>query len=271
MKYMTFNNSCSFAGLANMLKMVNIDTEDYKIALAMKLPYIVSKNEHGYLSGAMLQTKEWFSLYLKPLGYEIKETFLEKDEVIPYLLLHQPPMMLGVHVIPSLPNKHAIIFIGFKDEKFIFINNKRKDSNEAEKFIWSKEDLLKRLDNNVTIVGSLETCNKEKIDFTPYLKESLHYIKLLLKDIYDFISVERNKKEIMEAMKALFRAALLDNIAVLKLTNHKELVSKLETVQSQLLKEVRSDYQTIKLIDHLDFGLLKDAFNKWSILIKHQI
>lgn len=29
MKYMTFNSSCSYAGLANMLEKIGIDVEDY--------------------------------------------------------------------------------------------------------------------------------------------------------------------------------------------------------------------------------------------------
>lgn len=36
MKYMTFNNSCSFAGVANMLKDFSIDIEDYNLAIEME-------------------------------------------------------------------------------------------------------------------------------------------------------------------------------------------------------------------------------------------
>ena len=48
MKYMTFNSSCAYAGLANMLEKKGIDVEDYEIALEMKLPFMVGRNEDGY-------------------------------------------------------------------------------------------------------------------------------------------------------------------------------------------------------------------------------
>ena len=40
MKYMTFNNSCSYAGVANMLEDFNIHMEDYELAIEMKVPFI---------------------------------------------------------------------------------------------------------------------------------------------------------------------------------------------------------------------------------------
>ena len=39
-KYMTFNSSCSYAGLANMLLRYGVDTQDREIALAAKLPFL---------------------------------------------------------------------------------------------------------------------------------------------------------------------------------------------------------------------------------------
>ncbi len=39
MKYMHFNSSCPYAGLANLLDLHGLDTEDYKIALEMGCPF----------------------------------------------------------------------------------------------------------------------------------------------------------------------------------------------------------------------------------------
>ena len=39
-KYMTFNSSCSYAGLANMLLRYGVDTQDREIARDMKLPFL---------------------------------------------------------------------------------------------------------------------------------------------------------------------------------------------------------------------------------------
>ncbi len=43
MKYMTFNASCAYAGLANIPERFGIETEDREIALAMGLPYLFAK------------------------------------------------------------------------------------------------------------------------------------------------------------------------------------------------------------------------------------
>ena len=69
MKYMTFNFSCSFAGVANMLAQYGIETTDRDIALTMKLPFLFAYADGAYLSGPMLQSAGWFDLYLNPLGY----------------------------------------------------------------------------------------------------------------------------------------------------------------------------------------------------------
>lgn len=51
MKYMTFNSSCAFAGVANMLSAFDVDVEDRDIALGMKLPYIFAQEDSAYLGG----------------------------------------------------------------------------------------------------------------------------------------------------------------------------------------------------------------------------
>ena len=40
MKYMTFNSSCSYAGVANMLAQYHFAVDDRTIAMGMKLPYL---------------------------------------------------------------------------------------------------------------------------------------------------------------------------------------------------------------------------------------
>lgn len=67
-KYMTFNSSCSYAGLANMLLRYGVDTQDREIARDMKLPFLFACEEDEYRAGPMLQGAQWFNLYLHPRG-----------------------------------------------------------------------------------------------------------------------------------------------------------------------------------------------------------
>ena len=73
-KYMTFNSSCSYAGLANMLLRYGVDTQDREIARDMKLPFQFAYEEDEYRAGPMLQGAQWFNLYLHPRGLEMRET-----------------------------------------------------------------------------------------------------------------------------------------------------------------------------------------------------
>ena len=126
MKYMHFNSSCSYAGLANILAMVEHDTEDYQIALDMNLPYLLNYDEKSgcYQAGAMLQSEEWFNLYLKPRGFFYTEQWIEKNNLPDSL---HPGMMLGLQVTPR--SKHAVVFLEKKDNLFCFLNNKYQNSS----------------------------------------------------------------------------------------------------------------------------------------------
>ncbi|MBQ8161544.1 MAG: hypothetical protein IJ083_12480 [Clostridia bacterium] len=62
MKFMHFKASCSCAALAAIMEFHGMDTEDYKIALEIKLPYLFSKENGTYISGPMLQGAKWFNL-----------------------------------------------------------------------------------------------------------------------------------------------------------------------------------------------------------------
>ena len=55
-KYMTFNSSCSYAGVANLLSFYGIDTDDRTIALEMGLPFFFDCEDGCYSSGPMLQS-----------------------------------------------------------------------------------------------------------------------------------------------------------------------------------------------------------------------
>ena len=95
MKYMTFNSSCSFAGIANMLEQYGVDTTDREIALGMKLSYLFAYDDGAYVSGPMLQKAEWFNIYLNKIGFTLVEKKISADKVVDYLK-NQKTAMLGV-------------------------------------------------------------------------------------------------------------------------------------------------------------------------------
>lgn len=114
MKYMTFNSSCSYAGVANMLEQHGVDSDDRSIAMGIKLPYLFSHEDGVYMAGPMLQSADWFNLYLNPIGFNMVEKEVLAEQV-PAYLMQQKTAMLGLQVDES--GKHAVVYTGQQDGK----------------------------------------------------------------------------------------------------------------------------------------------------------
>lgn len=265
MKYMHFNSSCSYAGLANLLALQGVDTEDFQIALDMGLPYFLRYDEQSgaYLNGPMLQSAEWFDLYLKPRGLRYTEYFLEKKEAVEQLCSGN---MLGLQVTPR--SKHAVIFLGKEDGMYKFLNNKREDSEEPDYLLISEAECLERLPEQV-VIGHLEPCDVEKVDIKRYLEEALKNWELLRADLHRFVSEVQSPQAIKEAMNRLFRPLLLDGLSMTKLLEEKELKECLEKLQKQFLVMVRKD-ETVQPSEQLDSDKIDWAIDKFESLIRLQ-
>ena len=262
MKYMTFNSSCSYAGLANLLSCYGVDTEDRTIALEMKLPYLFAYEDGRYLSGPMLQTAQWFNLYLNPLGFTFVEHILGKDAVCAALQTH-PPAMLGLHVTPK--SKHAVIYTGSREGEYHFLNNKHHTSPEPETLCLTESGLLSRLDETVTI-GALKKTEPSPINLRPYLERSLTTLRSLQAELIAFCSQEQSPAAQRQAMENLFRSILLDGVTMLELLEEEQLASSLWTIRTQFMQAVRESQPAV-LSSHLDMPLLTTAMTKYAQLI----
>lgn len=143
MKYMTFNSSCSYAGVANMLELIGMDISDRDIALTIKLPYLFDYSEGAYLSGPMLQTAEWFNLYLNPIGYQLIENNVRADELADYLKL-QKTAMIGIKFEGS--GKHAVVYTGMESDLLVFLNNKWEKEKFDPEIRFTEDELKKKVE-----------------------------------------------------------------------------------------------------------------------------
>lgn len=262
MKYMTFNSSCSYAGLANLLFFQGIDTEDRVIALKMGLPYLFAYEDGQYLSGPMLQGAKWFNLYLHPIGFTFHENQLSREEAGHYLLAHSPAM-LGLRVTPQ--SKHAVICTGSREGEYDFLNNKHQTSPEPETLHLTESELLSRLDETVTI-GVLKRTEPVPVNLRPYLEQSLNTIRSLQSALIAFCSQKQSLTARQQAMEALFRPILLDGVTMLELLEEEQLASYLRTVRTQFMKTVKESCPVI-LSSHLDMSLLTNAITEYAQLI----
>ncbi len=266
MKYMHFNSSCSYAGLANLLAMQGVDTEDYRIALDMGLPYFLRHDEisGAYLNGPMLQSAEWFDLYLKPRGFRYIEHFRGKQEAVEQLCSGS---MLGLQVTPK--SKHAVIFLGKEEEVYKFLNNKWETSEEPEYLMLSKEECLERLPEQV-VVGHLEPCMAKAADVETYLEDAIRNWENLRVELQEFISKEQSPQAVKDSMNRLFRPLLLDGISMAKLLEEKELEECLTRLQKRFLSMVRIN-EAVKPSEHLDSGEIDKAIDEFVSLVRNKI
>ena len=266
MKYMHFNSSCSYAGLANLLELQGVETEDYQIALDMGLPYFLRHEEQSgaYLNGPMLQSAEWFELYLRPRGFRYVECFLQRQEAVAQL---RRGSMLGVQVTPK--SKHAVVFLGKENGAYKFLNNKREDSEEPDYLLLSETECLERLPEQV-VIGYLESCKAEASDIKPYLEEALKNWEKLRVELQSFISKEQNPQAVKEAMNRLFRPLLLDGLSMAKLLKENELEDCLTKLQKQFLTMVRNN-EAVTPATQLDSKEIDSAIDKFTGIIRLQI
>lgn len=262
MKYMTFNSSCSYAGLANLLSLHGVDTTDRRIALDMGLPYIFSKEENWYLAGPMLQGAKWFNLYLHPHGFNLTETEVRREELCACLQTLSNAM-LGIYV--SENNKHAVIFNGIKNGLYSFLNNKWEHSDEPDTLLLTEQELLSRLDNAV-VIGILNESAPQAAETQHLYQTSVSTLRAMQQDIHTFCAQEHTPQELRQAMNPLFRPLLVDAITMTDLLGEAAIHDWLKSLQSQFMNVIRSGHST-RPADSLDLAVMDEAVCRYIDLI----
>lgn len=265
MKYMTFNSSCSYAGIANMLEQYGFDTSDRTIAVEMKLPYLFSKCNDVYISGPMLQTAEWFNLYLNPLGYQLLEKTILSTEIIEYLKT-QKTAMFGIKMENA--GKHAVVYIGIESDIIVLLNNKWETEESPEKIRLTIDELQKRLDKEV-VVATLEQATPQKVSYINKLEDSIAVLQANLSEIIELCHRETTGDFLRSKLNTLFRPLFLDGISMLNLIGEVELSRDFARLQQDLLSALRKENnKSIFLKDYISIENLQISVDKYINLIR---
>lgn len=264
MKYMTFNSSCSYAGLANMLALHGIDTTDREIALDMGLPYLFAHEDGAYLAGPSLQSAKWFDLYLNPRGFSLQETPVEKEKV-PQFLREQTCAMLGLFVANA--GKHAVVFTGMENDHFCFLNNKWEQEPSPDTLLLTEEELLSRLDDTC-MVAVLQPISPRPAPIQKRMAQSLTILTQYRQVLLDTCIQSQPTAELRALLNPLFRALLLDGITMMELLGNKALQAKLTALQRGFLTALRSQESELRLADHLSIEELDSALDEYRQLIE---
>ena len=264
MKYMTFNSSCSYAGIANMLEQYGVDTNDRTIALAMKLPYLFSYCDGVYLSGPMLQSAEWFDLYLNPIGYQLIEKAVSADDIDEYLKT-QKTAMLGIRL--GEKGKHAVVYTGIDSNSFVFINNKWENEDSPSEIRLTKEELQKRIEPKV-MIATLQQIPPKSVNCTPKFHSSISVLRENLEEIINICNTEETVANLRSKLNTLFRPLFLDGITMLNLIGETALAKEFTNLQQALLCALRQEpQQKVALKEYLPIPELQMAVEAYIQLI----
>lgn len=264
MKYMTFNSSCSYAGLANMLARCEVDTDDRSIALEMGLPYFFAKEGNTFLSGPALQTAEWFDLFLNPRGFALRETMVEKSDV-PSCLIRQNCAMLGLHQDGG--GKHAFIYIGTSDDRFHFLNNKWAHDPSPEIITLTEHELSERLDNPC-IIAKLDRIAPLAAPIRQKMTDSLAVLEDYRRELLTVCGQTFPITALRQKLNPTFRALFLDGITMLELLGQDTLHRKAVAAQQILLTALRGNADKLRLTDHLSATLINELIDDRISLIQ---
>ncbi len=273
MKYMTFNNSCSYTGLANLLEDFEIEIQDYQLAIEIGSPYIFKYDKvlKRYISGAMLQSEKYFNYYLKKKGLKFVERKFEKDSVIDYLdCLKDKKAMTGL--IMDNGSSHAVIYCGVKDDKYVFLNNRRENSSEVDYFNYSKKELIKRL-MTTTYIGYIEKnmgTRKELTDQTKEIKDSKKFLDEYKLWLVDFCKKEQGVEVLKKAMDSYFRALLLDVYSMMEIIGEADLVLDIGQLRKDFLAAMKLNIP-LKLSDYMSIELFKLIIEKYKEIIDNKL
>jgi len=233
MKYMHFKASCSYAALAAIMETKGVDTEDYQIALDIKLPWLFAREGDTYLAGPMLQGAKWFDLWLLPRGYRMMERPIARGQLCRYLR-ERDHVMLGIR---TPYGKHAVVYTGH-DGAYRFYNPTWANSGEASELRLSEGELLSSVDQTVP-VGEVVPAQPKQQELTPLLRNSV----LVLWENYDAIAAFAAEKHDPDAyfpvMDSLFRPLLLDGVTMLELAGEADLARGFVELQEQFMAFMR--------------------------------
>lgn len=268
MKYMTFNSACSYAGVANMLARFGVDTEDRTIALDMKLPYLFAHEDGAYMAGPMLQSAQWFNLYLHPIGFELIERDVPSAQVAAYLR-RQETAMLGLRVDDT--GKHAVVYIGNQGDTLTFLNNKWEHTDVPEQLMLSEEQLLSRL-SDTAMIATLNRVAPQAVDLRSRMENSIAVIRRNLVEIHAACRCEMTAGQLRQRLNTLFRPLLLDGITMLQLIDETALADQLSSLQRGLLAALKQPPDKALILgEYLSMDELAGAAERYIRLIQDEL
>lgn len=227
MKYVTLKGGAMLAGTANMLGLHGIDTSDTAIARGMEAPYLLLEEDGVYMTGAGLCRPKYLNYYLNPRGFHMSEVKLRRNEVGAFLR-KQRTAMLRLNLTSGV--RHPVVYCGYADKKYVFINPKPKYSTEPDTLFFSSPMLKSRLDEEVTLY-LLEECPPTPVDFKALLLRSLDTLPKYMNDLLAAREKVVTLEELNELHRTIFRPLMADMLPMSDLIHDDILKAELQLLE----------------------------------------
>lgn len=269
-KYMTFNRSCSYAGIANLLEEHNIHYEDYEIVQALSIPYLFQylPKEDRYVAGPMIQSYPWFNYFLNSLGFDLVEEWFNPEGVITNLNEGNKRYMFSLKINPDSNLGHAVLFEGKENESYRFLNLKRKNSIEPDYYVFSEQEVINRLAPNV-LMGYLVKIEKPiPFDLADDLKISLKNLDNYQKALNKFCSKQQDVPTLIETRDTLFAPLMLDFFSMMEIIGEIELVNDIELLRTNYMNLMKEN-RPLLLANELPWEDLNNIISRYRKVIQN--
>jgi hypothetical protein len=269
---MTFNRSCSYAGFANLLEKYDIYYEDYEIAKVLSIPYLFLylQEEDCYKAGAMIQSHQWFNYFSNSVGFDYVEEWHNPQSTIEYFDKNGRSCMLGIIIKTDSNSKHAVIFEDKENEKYRFLNPKRKDSIEQDYYVFNKDELIKKLPPNIVMGYLVKNQKIVPFNITDKLVCSVNNIENYKNKMIEFCSKKQDIKTLIETRDILFSPLLIDVLAMMELIGEASLAIDIKNIRDKYMKAMK-ETQEVLLTDYIIPEYLNDIILRYKKVISDYI
>jgi len=218
LRYQNYNRFCTLTAIANLLEDEGIIKEDYELLKESNLIYMFDKIDNQFITGPMLQTKEWLNMILNKHDYSFKENILCKAQVFDYLKSQKQRCIIG---LLQNNNKHAVIFEEYNNN-YRFTNIVYKNNLNNVDLTFTEEELLSKLGNEVHIGKIVKEKRNISFNHNKY-QRSQEVLFELQESIEDIKGKTYSYEELLVLKKNLFECLFLDIPSALQVLDETKL------------------------------------------------
>ncbi len=190
--------------LVELLRRRGHSTDAVQIVLGMNAPYLLVHENGAYFAGEGLYQPRWLNLYLQPHGFSMAAETLPA-EMIPARLRSLETAILPLQLGKEHPRLQ--LFTGYAKGRYSF--HAVHPKGDAEELSLSLPMLRRRLPEAVRLC-TVDTCERQTVDFLPLLLTSLDSIQSYKADLLAAREQTITRADLRRMRDPLFRAMMRD-------------------------------------------------------------